>query len=651
MNINLSSVSDSPKVTKITSEGGEVSSESPESGGFFSKLAALIKGESSPETKVEEAKVSVEPEGEDVSVEGDTEVKSSKASETENQSTDELLSTSTGDDESVKATKSTAESDVANIAKSASDTDDQQSAEKIVADNDEVLQRLDHANKVLQPKDGKPLPQDNKVQAVDASDQDLVVTQKGGVKSEQQHHQSAKVLESTADDGEKPSGQKVVVSSAEGEEVVIPASAKRFVDQQSIKHSEVQPAQEKLSNPARLVAAKQHKGSDSHNDMLEEPIQVQSAPTSVESELPQAVHEEVVEVGAAAVVAAGGVLGASAVTTASATEALDSAAEPVSVSSQTLSSDSVEGEAELDANSPQVTVSAAAIPWTTQLEGQAKDEVAIKADTSAKAQHTPIAQSVHQAVVNQQSSAQLVQSAGQQAIMPTMPTDLAAAQMQQAVVAPNAAVAQEQALMKAVMGAKAAGTLGQVGSNKESAQQGSETGSGFAQQLAQASGQQGPGALAQVRAEQAAQAPLQLSRELASDQVAERVQMMMSKNLKNIDIRLDPPELGRMQIRMHMNGDAATVHFTVANQQARDVIEQSMPRLREMLAQQGVQLGDSSVQQQAAGQQQRRYADSGQGNNGQGNSSQGFSGEENLEPDINLDLNVATKRDGISYYA
>ena len=77
--------------------------------------------------------------------------------------------------------------------------------------------------------------------------------------------------------------------------------------------------------------------------------------------------------------------------------------------------------------------------------------------------------------------------------------------------------------------------------------------------------------------------------------------MMMSKNLKNVDIRLDPPELGRLQIRLNVGGDGATVHFTVANQQARDVIEQSMPRLREMLAQQGVQLGDSSVQQQSSG--------------------------------------------------
>ena len=37
--------------------------------------------------------------------------------------------------------------------------------------------------------------------------------------------------------------------------------------------------------------------------------------------------------------------------------------------------------------------------------------------------------------------------------------------------------------------------------------------------------------------------------------MAERVQVMMSKNLKHVDIRLDPPELGRLHIRMNMHGD------------------------------------------------------------------------------------------------
>ena len=126
--------------------------------------------------------------------------------------------------------------------------------------------------------------------------------------------------------------------------------------------------------------------------------------------------------------------------------------------------------------------------------------------------------------------------------------------------------------------------------------------------------------------------------------------MMMSKNLKNLDIRLDPPELGRMQIRMTMNNDVANVHFTVNNPQARDIIEQTLPRLREMLAQQGMQLADSSVQQQNSGQQQGRYTAEQHGQSAQGS---GFSGqpEESFDADVNLDLNVASKRDGISFYA
>ncbi|QOV29197.1 flagellar hook-length control protein FliK [Vibrio diabolicus] len=175
---------------------------------------------------------------------------------------------------------------------------------------------------------------------------------------------------------------------------------------------------------------------------------------------------------------------------------------------------------------------------------------------------------------------------------------------------------------------------------------------GLAGQLQVMAGQQGTNVQQQARidAAQQAQLPLQLTKELANEQVAEKVQMMMSKNLKNLDIRLDPPELGRMQIRMTMNNDVANVHFTVNNPQARDIIEQTLPRLREMLAQQGMQLADSSVQQQNSGQQQGRYTAEQHGQSAQGS---GFSGqsEESFDADVNLDLNVASKRDGISFYA
>ncbi|ASI88642.1 flagellar hook-length control protein FliK [Vibrio mediterranei] len=159
----------------------------------------------------------------------------------------------------------------------------------------------------------------------------------------------------------------------------------------------------------------------------------------------------------------------------------------------------------------------------------------------------------------------------------------------------------------------------------------------------------------QLRAEQSqaptnVQSPLVLTKENASDQVAERVQMMMAKNLKHVDIRLDPPDLGRMQIRMSLNNDSATVHFTVQNQQTRDMVDQAMPRLREMLSQQGIQLADSSVQQQNQGQQQRHasHESSGSGSQSRGESNHGF---DDSEESVSLNVNVANKKDGISYYA
>ncbi|HAS6994534.1 TPA: flagellar hook-length control protein FliK [Vibrio parahaemolyticus] len=251
-------------------------------------------------------------------------------------------------------------------------------------------------------------------------------------------------------------------------------------------------------------------------------------------------------------------------------------------------------------------------------------------------------------------NAQEMKHVAAQAPMAQHADKLASAPMPDALVANNFNPAVQMAANgevshKAINAALSAGALKATASPQDKP----ESQYGLAGQLQAAAGQQGVTAQQQTRAEaaQQAQLPLQLTKELANEQVAEKVQMMMSKNLKNLDIRLDPPELGRMQIRMTMNNDLANVHFTVTNPQARDIIEQTLPRLREMLAQQGMQLADSSVQQQSSGQQQSGYAAAEQ--HGQGTSGRGFSGQsdENFDADVNLDLNVVSKRDGISFYA
>ncbi|MGF1699368.1 flagellar hook-length control protein FliK [Photobacterium makurazakiensis] len=150
------------------------------------------------------------------------------------------------------------------------------------------------------------------------------------------------------------------------------------------------------------------------------------------------------------------------------------------------------------------------------------------------------------------------------------------------------------------------------------------------------------------------QSPLPLNKEQASEQLAERMQMMLSKNLKHVDIRLDPPELGKLQIKLSMNNDQATVQFTVGNQQTRDLVEQAMPRLRELLNQQGLQLTQSSVQQdgsrQFTGQQDSRGQQAGNDSNGQRSANQIGSDDDFQGAEAN-ELWVSQPKDGVDYYA
>lgn len=311
------------------------------------------------------------------------------------------------------------------------------------------------------------------------------------------------------------------------------------------------------------------------------------------------------------------------------------------------------------ADAPEVT-SGSVEEWaaTAAVAGaahQAVQQSAVADKAQAALAQSNQAQAVQMQQAQQLAAHQASNAAAAQATTPMTSSDLDLAAAQNVAVSSMnteilaAKAGSKDALLKAGAGAAALAGLGRT-TGKDDAKE-----SSFAQQIASAAGVQGsaPIGSAPTRAEiQAAQqAPLQLTKELANEQVAEKVQMMMSKNLKNLDIRLDPPELGQMKIRMTMNNDVANVHFTVTNQQARDVIEQTLPRLREMLAQQGMQLADSSVQQQSTGQGQDRYnSGEGSGQSGSGSANDG-QGDENLDSSSNLELNVASKRDGISYYA
>ena len=92
--------------------------------------------------------------------------------------------------------------------------------------------------------------------------------------------------------------------------------------------------------------------------------------------------------------------------------------------------------------------------------------------------------------------------------------------------------------------------------------------------------------------------------------LGERINWMVNNNIQRADIRLDPPELGNLDVRLHIAKDQqANIVFHVSNATAKEAIESAIPRLREMFEQQGLDLGNVNVSQQGPQHQQSAFSD------------------------------------------
>ncbi|HJS16703.1 MAG TPA: flagellar hook-length control protein FliK, partial [Rheinheimera sp.] len=102
----------------------------------------------------------------------------------------------------------------------------------------------------------------------------------------------------------------------------------------------------------------------------------------------------------------------------------------------------------------------------------------------------------------------------------------------------------------------------------------------------------------------------------ASNQLKEKMLMMVKDKVHTAEIRLDPSELGSMQIKISLQQDQMSVQFMVQQGNAKELMEQQMPKLKELLQQQGIELSQGSVQQQnqsSSGQEGGRRTAGGNG--------------------------------------
>jgi flagellar hook-length control protein FliK len=92
------------------------------------------------------------------------------------------------------------------------------------------------------------------------------------------------------------------------------------------------------------------------------------------------------------------------------------------------------------------------------------------------------------------------------------------------------------------------------------------------------------------------QAPVDTRGPQWQEALAGRVQWLVDQRVGEARIKLNPPELGAVDVKISLVEDKTFVQLTAATTAARDELAQSLPRLRELFAASGLELGGASVE-------------------------------------------------------
>ncbi|MGH8516409.1 MAG: flagellar hook-length control protein FliK, partial [Panacagrimonas sp.] len=89
----------------------------------------------------------------------------------------------------------------------------------------------------------------------------------------------------------------------------------------------------------------------------------------------------------------------------------------------------------------------------------------------------------------------------------------------------------------------------------------------------------------------------------ASLQIAETVAWHVpAQGVAEVQIRLNPEELGPLEVQLKLDGDKVSVRFDLSDERVRDVVQTSLPSLSSLLAARGLQLDQAQVFAHARGQ-------------------------------------------------
>jgi flagellar hook-length control protein FliK len=86
--------------------------------------------------------------------------------------------------------------------------------------------------------------------------------------------------------------------------------------------------------------------------------------------------------------------------------------------------------------------------------------------------------------------------------------------------------------------------------------------------------------------------------------LGQKVVYLATSGQQSATLTLNPPDLGPLQVVLQISNDQANASFTAAQPEVRQALEAALPRLREMMSEAGISLGNATVSANLANQQQ-----------------------------------------------
>jgi flagellar hook-length control protein FliK len=110
-----------------------------------------------------------------------------------------------------------------------------------------------------------------------------------------------------------------------------------------------------------------------------------------------------------------------------------------------------------------------------------------------------------------------------------------------------------------------------------------------------------------------------------TEELKETVKLVSTRDLREVEVTINPEELGPIKLKVQMTGDKAEVTFQAENEQTRTLLAEAVPALTESLAESGIELRNALVEKPQQSLE-----------NNTGNLFQGQSQREQRNPDANF---------------